>query len=193
MPHDYLRRLASANYNGTAAVHWSMTIAGRRTGWLDAAHHTAVRELLLHTLARYRLACPVYCLMPDHGHFFWLGTSPLADQQKAAVFFRRHWNLLLRAKGYELQLQGYDHVLREEERQRGAFAAVATYILENPVRAELTADWRAYPFSGAVVVGRPELDPHAADFWERFWRYWKSLIEPAPEKSGVGSPQSAED
>ncbi len=53
MPHGCLRRLAAANYRGTAAVHWSMTIDGRRTGWLDAADHAAVRELLLHTLARY--------------------------------------------------------------------------------------------------------------------------------------------
>ncbi len=193
MPHDYLRRLAAANYRGTAAVHWSMTVDGRRTGWLDAAHHAAVRELLLHTLARYRLVCPAYCLMPDHGHFLWLGTSPLADQRKAAAFFRRHWNLLLRAKGYKLQLQGYDHVLREEERQRGAFAVIAAYILENPVRAGMAADWHAYLFSGAVVVGRPEFDPRATDFGERFWRHWNSLIEPAAGEPEDGSPQSAED
>ena len=192
MPHDYLRRLAAANYRGTAAVHWSMTIAERRTGWLDTAHHAAMRELLLHTLARYHLACPAYCLMPDHGHFLWLGTSPSADQRKAAAFFRRHWNLLLRARGCGLQLQGYDHVLREEERKHGAFAAVATYILENPVRAKLTDDWRSYPYSGAIVVGHPELDPRAVDFWERFWRHWNSLIEPAPVESGDDAPQSAE-
>ena len=192
MPHVYLRRLVAAHYRGTAAVHWSMTIDGRRTGWLDTAHHAAVRELLLHTLARYRLACPAYCLMPDHGHFLWLGTSPLADQRKAAAFFRRHWNLLLRAKGCELQLQGYDHVLREEERQRGAFAVIATYILDNPVRAGLTDDWRDYPYTGAIVVGRPEIDPRATDFWERLWRHWNSLAEPTGSDSGDNSPQSAD-
>lgn len=179
MPHDYLRRLATGSYQGMAAVHWSMTVSKRKTGWLDAAHHAAVRELLLHTLARYRLACPAYCLMPDHGHFLWLGISPLADQRKAAAFLRRHWNLRLRDKGCELQMQGYDHVLREEERKRGAFADVATYIMENPVRAGLADDWRAYPHSGAVVVGRPDFDPRAKDFWERFWRHWNALVETA--------------
>lgn len=152
-----------------------MATAERRTGWLDAAHHAAVREVLLHTLARYQLACPAYCLMPDHGHFLWLGTSPFADQRKAAAFFRRHWNLRLRDKGYELQLQGYDHVLRAEERECGAFAIVAAYVLENPVRAGLTSNWRHYPYSGALVVGRPELDPRADLFWDRFWRHWNSL------------------
>lgn len=188
MPHDYLRRLAAAHYRGTAAVHWSLTMAERRTGWLDAAHHAAIRELLLHTLARYHLACPTYCLMPDHGHFLWLGTSPLTDQRKAMAFFRRHWNLRLRDTGCELQIQGYDHVLREEEREHGAFAAVATYIMENPVRAGLADDWRAYPYSGAVVVGRPELDPRAEDLWERFWRHWNSVVEATAGES----PQSTD-
>ena len=182
MPHDYLRRLGPEAYQGTAFVHWSMTIADRKTGWLDAVHHASVRELLLHTLARYDLACPAFCLMPDHGHFLWLGVSPQADQRKASPFFRRHWNRLLKAKGCELQLQGFDHVLREEERERGAFGAVASYIMENPVRANLVTDWRTYWYSGAVVVGRPELDPRADDFWERFWRQWNSLVE------GGGAP-----
>jgi hypothetical protein len=155
MPHDYLRRLADASYRGTAAVHWSMTIAERRTGWLDTAHHAAMRELLLHTLARYHLACPVYCLMPDHGHFLWLGASPSADQRKAAAFFRRHWNLLLRARGCELQLQGYDHVLREEERKHGAFAAVATYILENRSAPNLRTIGAAIPTPEQLWSGTP--------------------------------------
>jgi hypothetical protein len=148
-----------------------MTIADRRTGWLDAAHHAAVRELLLHTIARYQLSCPAYCLMPDHGHFLLVGVAPCADQLKAAAFFRRHWNRLLASAGVGLQLQGYDHVLRPEERERDAFAIIANYILENPARAGLSVDWREYPYSGSVVVGRPELDSRTGDFHERFWRH----------------------
>ncbi len=178
MPHAYLRRLAASSYCGTAAVHWSMTIAGRRIGWLDPQHHATIREILVHTLARYSLACPAYCLMPDHGHFLWIGTGPGADQQKAAAFFRRHWNHHLGARGFELQLQAHDHVLRPEERTTGAFAIVANYVLENPVRAGLVGRWDSYPYSGAIVVGRPELDPRATDFYERFWRHWNSLVAP---------------
>ena len=180
MPHDYLRRLAGPNYRGTAAVHWSMTMADRKTGWLDGPHHNAVRELLLHTLARSGLACPAYCLMPDHGHFLWVGTSPDSDQRKAAAFFRRHWNRRLATQGFRLQLQAHDHVLRPEERTAGAFAIVANYILENPVRAGFCERWQAYPYSGAIVVGRPELDPRDADFHERFWRHWNAIVEGAP-------------
>lgn len=64
-PHDYLRRLAPEAYRGRACVHWTLTVARRRTGWLDARAHALWREVWLHTLTRYRLALPIYCLMPD--------------------------------------------------------------------------------------------------------------------------------
>jgi putative transposase len=175
--HDYLRRLPVAAYKGTAAVHWSMTIEGRRTGWLDAVHHCQFRELLAHTMGRFELACPAYCLMPDHGHALWIGIGARADQSLAARFLRRHWNRLLRVRSYELQLQGFDHVLSSTERERNAFGAIAYYILENPARAGLVESWRDYPYSGAVILGRPELDSRAEDFWERFWRFWNFAVD----------------
>jgi REP element-mobilizing transposase RayT len=192
MPHDYLHRLNSSAYRGTSAVHWSMTIAGRRTGWLNPLHHCGVREFLLHTLARHSLACPAYCLMPDHGHFLWLGLDSSADQQRASSYFRRHWNQLLRSSGFELQSQAFDHVLRPGERERGAFCAVATYILENPVRAALENEWQAYRYSGAAILGRPELDPREDDFWERFWRHWNVTVAPGETgaRDGAGEPGS---
>src|SRR5690606_30896566 len=133
---DRLPRLSPESYRGNAAVHWTMTIEHRATGWLDAAHHTALRELLLHTCHRYALACPAYCVMPDHGHFLWIGLDPTSDQRLAAAWFRRHWNSLL-APTYALQRQAHDHVLRDTEREQNAFAAIATYILQNPERAHL--------------------------------------------------------
>ena len=32
--HDYLRRLPPEFYRGRAYVHWSMTVAGRKAGWM---------------------------------------------------------------------------------------------------------------------------------------------------------------
>ncbi len=164
-----LPRLASAAYRGHAAVHWTMTIEGRATGWLDSAHHAAIRELLLHTCHRYALACPAYCLMPDHAHFLWLGIAPTADQRLAAAWFRRHWNALL-APNRTLQRQAHDHVLREAERAHDAFPKIATYILQNPERAGLVAAWRDWPYLGALLPGVHPLDPRAPAHWDRFWR-----------------------
>ena len=142
-------------------------------------------------------ACPALCLMPDHFHLLWVGVSPESDQRKAAKFFREHVNRLLQeqglkthvfsygadanakasAPGYFLQLQGYDHVLTAEERQHDAFARVAFYIFENPVRKGLVKFWSEYPFSGAQVVGYRKLDVRDPDYWETYWKIYERLVE----------------
>ena len=152
-----------------------MALEGRATGWLDPLHHAQVREWLCHALSRYGLLRPAYCLMPDHAHFLWVGLRATSDQKQAAMLFRKVWNRELRRGNRELQRQPHDHVLREPERERGAFRAVANYIFENPVRAELAVEWRTYPYLGAVAPGYPELDPRDEDFWERFWRIYAGL------------------
>lgn len=165
-----LPRLARASYRGSSFVHWTMAIDQRATGWLDALHHARLREILCHALGRHRVICPAYCLMPDHGHFLWVGWSAESDQRKAAKLFREAWNSELAAKGIELQRQAHDHVLRESERDRNAFTGVAHYIFENPTRGGLVGKWTDYPYLGAVVPGYPVLDPRWEGFWERFWR-----------------------
>jgi hypothetical protein len=39
-------------YRGDAAVHWTLTVFDRATGWLNASFHCGFRELLLHAAAR---------------------------------------------------------------------------------------------------------------------------------------------
>ena len=149
-------------------MHWTMTVKDRETGWLDPLFHARFREVMLHMLIRYRLTCPVYCLMPEHVHLLWMGVAQASDQLNAIRLFRRILNMVLRP--LEFQKQPFDHVLREKERERGAFASVAFYILENPVRKALVAAPSEYPFCGCVVPGYPVMDVFGAEFWETFWR-----------------------
>ena len=148
-----------------------MTLRDRTTGWLNNQTHAGIRELLLHTTARYQLHCPAYCLMPDHGHFLWMGLNSDSDQLKAARFFRRQWNSLLSQFESKLQPQGYDHVLREEERHPEEFEDTVLYIFRNPQRAKLVDDWNDWPYLGAIVPGYPDL-PYSPviKFWPRFWK-----------------------
>jgi hypothetical protein len=115
--------------------------------------------------------------MPDHAHFVWLGTDAASDQKLAARLFRETWKYELRRGGRELQRQPHDHVLREHECEHGAFAIVAHYVFENPMRAGLVAEWRAYPHLGALVPGFPDLDPRDEDYWEKFWRIYAKVVE----------------
>jgi REP element-mobilizing transposase RayT len=179
-PHLRLPRLTAAYYRGFSTVHWSMTLENRAIGWLDNAHHGVLRELLLHTCHRYGLVCPAYCLMPDHAHFLWQGVAADSDQNLAVAWFRRQWSALL-SPHFTLQRQGHDHVLRNEERERNAFAAVAGYILQNPQRAGLVAVWQDWPHLGAIFPGAYPLDPRAADYWARLWReHTRRVARPTP-------------
>lgn len=187
-PQDYLRRLPKGWYTGYAWVHWSMTIEGRKRGWLDASMHARVRELLLHTMDRHHLICPAYCLMPDHAHFIWMGIAPGADQMAASAFFRRHWNRELRPRGFALQKQGHDHLLNEHERNPAAFEDTVHYVLKNPERARLVDDWRLWRDLGAVAAGYPDTDPREEKWLERFW-----LLHRAEVKKHAGSGASRDD
>jgi putative transposase len=151
-------------------VHWTMTAADRRAGWLSDGSHALWREVVLHASIRYHLAAPVYCLMPDHAHILLAGLTEASDQRQAVSFLRRYTADMFADCHGEWQKQAYDHVLRDEERRLEAFRAAANYIVENPVRAGLVPDARAWRFSGSLVAGWPWLDWRLADFWDRWWQ-----------------------
>ena len=82
----------------------------------------------------------------------------------------------------KFQHQTHDHVLKEDERRRNAFARVCHYILENPRRAELVTQPGEWKFSGAVVPGYPTLHPLEDDFWPAFWKLYAQSKHPAAGK-----------
>lgn len=84
------------------------------------------------------------------------------------AWLRREWNHLLGP--HKLQKQPFDHVLRESDREQGAFAELVSYILRNAVRKQLVEDWREWPHLGACFPGYPKLDPRQVYFWENFWK-----------------------
>jgi len=176
-PHPaHLPRLQPEFYQGAAAIHWTMTLFDRGTGWLNDLFHSRFRELLLHVAAREGLFCPAYCLMPDHMHLLWLGLRCDTDQRNGMSFLRTHLEPLM--SPHRFQPQAYDHILREEERKHGAFAKICFYILDNPIRGRLVKAPRAWPFSGAIVPGYPTFHPLDEDYWPRFWKIFQDQRQP---------------
>jgi REP element-mobilizing transposase RayT len=146
----------------------------RATGWLDVARHSAFREIILHAAIREDLVCPIYTMMPDHVHMIWMGVGPESDQRTGTSFLRRQFERhFAPAKS---QHQPFDHLLREDERARGAFAATCAYIAENPVRKGLVKKAADWPFTGCVVPGYPNLSPITEDYWELFWRIYNEAV-----------------
>ena len=178
--HSYLKRLAPEAYLGYAAVHWSMTIADRKQGWLTTEFHSLFREILTHTAFRNGLLVPAYVLMPDHLHLLAMGYRESSDQRRGIRYLRKHLNRLLKPIGFLLQKQGYDHVIRKESRKRSLFQKVVQYIHENPLRANLVespVDLPMYPYSGCVIPGYPEVNPWDESFWGTFWKLYIRLRE----------------
>ena len=175
--HKHLPRLPDGYYRGQAYVHWTMTTRDRQTGWLIPIFYYKFREILTHTMFRYGLTCPIYCCMPDHVHLLWIGILDESDQRVAARYFRKQINLVLEKLGTQFQRQPYDHVLREEEREREAFENVAEYIARNPERRGLVPPdgFREYKYTGCVVPGYPELNPWQDNYWDRFWRTYSYM------------------
>ena len=176
---DYLKRLDSSYYRGTAFVHWVHTIQHRTTGWLDADFHHRFRETLIHCCFRYRLWCPCYCLMPDHIHLLLLGTGNHSDQRKANRWLRKRINWLLESRSVKLQKQAYDHILRSKERDRFTFENTAAYIRENPVRAELVEKATDWQYQSSVLLEFSEIahDDNADEFWGKFWKLYYRAVE----------------
>ena len=178
-----LPRLERYHYQGHAVVFWTNTLEERARGWLTLAFHATFRELLLHAAVRYSVWCPAYCLMPDHLHLVWMGLRRESDQLNAMKFLRAELEPAL-GQGREWQHQAHDHVLREEERKRNAFAATCFYVLENPVRGKLVGSARDWLFSGAVVPGYPRLHPLEEGFWELLWKLYTTVREAEPPPPG---------
>lgn len=180
---DNLPRLLRHHYQGHAVVMWTLTMEHRATGWLNELFHCRFRELLLHAAARENVWCPAYCLMANHLHFVWMGMMRESDQLNAMKFLRRQLGPLL--KPHKFQHQAHDHILRENERKRGAFASVCFYVLANPVRAEVVKKIEDWPFCGAIVPGYPTLHPTQEDFWKIFWELYVEKRECESPASSV--------
>src|SRR6266487_1170915 len=171
-----LPRLGRHHYQGHAVVFWTNTLEERARGWLTLAFQATFRELMLHAAARERLFCPTYCLMPDHLHLVWMGLRLDSDQLNGMAFLRTYLEPKLAPSKF--QHQAHDHVLKEEERRRNAFARVCNYVLENPLRAELVKCPAEWAFNGAVVPGYPTLHPLQDDFWPKFWKLYGAAKAP---------------
>ena len=148
--HRKPRRLEGLSYRGY--LRYFITI--RCYGFRD---HFTNHETVTKTIATLRDSATqrgflvwAYCFMPDHMHMLVEGQDAHADmkqfvalfKQKSAFWFRASHGDQLWAANY------YEHVLRDDE----ATMAIAGYILENPVRKGILADYSGYPYSGSFEL-----------------------------------------
>lgn len=176
---DHLRRLPREYYLADAIVHWTITMRDRKQGWLSVPFLYRFRELLTHTMFRYGLACPIFCLMPDHLHMVWMGLCQGSDQLNAMKHLRTTCNESLERIGFELQDQAFDHVFTGGERREDELRNTCEYIARNAERAGLVGpdEYASYGFNGCLVAGYPELRPFEDGYWDQFDKITSFLRE----------------
>ena len=143
----------------TSGELYCITLCARhhRDPFTDPSLAAATIEALRYYRNRDVCAVWAYCLMPDHFHgVVSLGdTGSGADEPPTITLMQ----LVARFKRYttraswQFGLQGrlwqrdfYDHIARRSE----DWEAQCRYVLENPVRKGLVADWRDYPWGGTM-------------------------------------------
>jgi len=150
LPQRKRTRLRPEAYAEPGAV-CSITIATRQRAPVfsnpDFAH--ACVDLIGAIATDTGVAVHAYALMPDHAHLL-LSPSPSSSIVDFVREFKGKSTRLSWQHGCSgaLWQQGfYDHFLRNDEEVR----RVAAYILGNPVRKGLAAEWREYPFCGSLA------------------------------------------
>lgn len=114
--------------------------------WLEQADVAQVVTQSIHHFdtRNYELLC--YCLMPNHVHLLVMlppeAPSLLRTLQRIKGYTALQANKLLGRTGTFWQAESYDHVVRPGELER-----IVEYILVNPEKAGLVAEWQQWPYS----------------------------------------------
>ena len=143
MPH-YPKHLSTFDYTGAHRYFLTFCTWERARHFTDGRHVAIVSEQFQRASCELAFAVIAYCFMPDHVHLLVAGEREDADlkrfsklaKQYSGFYFRRSIGVAL------WQRYGFERALRGEE----ATAAVARYIVANPVRAGLVKAPGEYPF-----------------------------------------------
>ena len=147
-------RLLGCDYSESRAYHITWRTYHRRKSLGSERLAAEVCRILKEESVRTRTGLYAFCVMPDHVHVLLQPNDIDLIQYVKAVkgkSTRAFWKL--GGVGKLWQRGFYDHILRSEE----SLLRVVRYILANPVRAQLTDDISAYPFSGSTVFKIEEL------------------------------------
>ena len=146
-------RIRAFDYLGRYRYFLTFCTQGRRRHFAHADVVTLVRTQTRRAATEEGFAISAYCYMPDHVHLLVTGLEEQSDGRRFIKAAKQYSGYVFaRSYGDRLwQRYGYERVLRSDE----ATLAVARYIVNNPLRANLVKEVRQYPFLGSDVY---ELD-----------------------------------
>jgi len=160
-------RLQTFDYLGK--YRYFLTFCTHDRGKLFVSHSVVepARQQILEPASAHDFSIPAYVFMPDHAHLLVEGLAESSDmkafvklaKQNSGYHYKRDCGRRLWQPGY------YDRVLRDGE----STLSVMWYILSNPVRANLVAQWEDYPFLGSTTHAISEI----RDAWTDHEQAWQ--------------------
>jgi len=148
-------RLPRKCYRGRVAAAFTLCIKDRKPLFIDSTVVNIFTEILKNAAADHHCQIPAYCFMPDHVHIIATG---IQEDSKLVNFINSYkqktgfW-MSKNQPNVSWQKDFYDHIIRKAE----GLPEVIRYILDNPVRQGLVADWHDYPFKGAIGCSLEEV------------------------------------
>ncbi|MCL4369636.1 MAG: transposase [Chloroflexi bacterium] len=123
--------------------------ADRAAVFSDSALAEGCITLLVSRAEVTEVAIHAYCFMPDHVHLLMSPSSTVSIVDFVRDFKSRSTRLAWQYgyKGAIWQTSYHDRFLRKDDDVQVA----VEYILNNPVRRGIVAEWRQYPFCGSLV------------------------------------------
>jgi REP element-mobilizing transposase RayT len=142
-------RLDHELYRGIKWIHFTLCIKDHKPFFVEMKQFLEAERILLSELTRFHCSAEVYMFMPDHAHVLLKGDADTSDALQAIKSFKQKSGYWLSKKYPSIHWQKdfYDHILRSE----GKIQQHVLYILNNPVRKEITLDWKDYPYKGSTV------------------------------------------
>ena len=142
-------RLDRNLYKGRLIAAFTCCVSNKQVQFVDEEIFRVFEKKLLESLKKHDCEAHVYLFMPDHLHLLVEGRTDEADLWKCVVVFKQTTGYWLAQSGNKERWQHdfYDHILRKDE----DIEKQVRYILENPVRAGLVNDWKAYRLKGSTM------------------------------------------
>ena len=141
-------RLEAASYFVKRSYFVTFCVFRRAPAFADPPAAADARETILSYRERGFYYLPSYCVMPDHIHLLIIPLCPTRHLSRIVATLKNAIASRFRRRGSHVKWQfGYhDRILRRSE----STSDISTYIMMNPVRKGLVADYRDWPYSGIV-------------------------------------------
>jgi REP element-mobilizing transposase RayT len=141
-------RLPPDCYQGQICVSFTFCVKNRFPLFTESNVVNIFIEILRNAAEKFHCFIPAYCFMPDHLHTIVSSTQDDANLLNFVNYFKQKTGFWMSQNqiGVSWQKDFFDHIMRKDE----SLPEVIRYILDNPVRQGLVADWQDYPFKGAI-------------------------------------------